>query len=279
MSYFSIAGLQLALKGDQCLPDIEQAISNTVARYPWVNMVVLSELGCFGPGIRHAEPLPNDAERALCKLAAKLGVWIVTGSMYECAEDKIFNTAAVINDKGDVVGRYRKHFPFLPYEAGVSCGSEYLIVDVPGGKIGIAICYDLWFPEVARAMATAGADVLLYPTLTGTTDREQELVLARATAIQQQAYVFSINASGEYGNGQSIITDPQGMVLHQAGENEEIMPVEVDFNLVRRTRERGIQGLGQPLKSFRDHPENTDLPDTAQIYLNQLGELTMPEKV
>lgn len=271
MNHFSIAGLQLSLPKGNSLSYIEKAVANTRKKYPWVDMIVLSELCSFGPETKYAEPLPGVTENFYRHLAKEHGIWLIPGSLFEKQDDKIFNTTSVINPEGEVVDRYRKIYPFYPYEKGVTSGDRFVVFDVPGGRIGLAICYDLWFPEVSRELSCRGAEVILYPTLTGTIDRPQELVLAQATAIQQQSYVFSINASGDYGNGQSIVVDPEGKVLYQAKNDEEIMPLEIDFSHVRRVRERGTCHLGQTLKSFRDNPMNSKRKCLDNAYLDGLG--------
>jgi predicted amidohydrolase len=253
MSHFSIAGMQLALPYGDNLEAIGVEISKTKQRFPWVDMIVLSELCSYGPQKQYAESLPGKAEEFYCHLAEKLNLWLIPGSQYEQVGDEIYNTATVINPRGKIIERYRKIYPFYPYEQGITPGDQFVVFDVPQGRIGVAICYDLWFPEMARALTCQGAEVLLYPTLTGTIDRPLELIMAQSTAACQQSYVFSINAGGEMGNGQSIVVGPQGNVICQAGIGSEVLPVEIDFALVRRTRERGIMGLGQPLKSFRDN--------------------------
>lgn len=97
-----------------------------------------------------------------------------------------------------------------------------------------------------------GAEVVLHPSMTNTIDRDVEVCMARASAAANQCYFFDVNLAGPLGNGRSVIAGPGGEVIHQAGEGREIMPIEVDFAYVRRVRESGWHGLGQPLKSFRD---------------------------
>src|SRR3546814_358154 len=144
-------------------------------------------------------------------------------------------------------------FPFAPYERGVAPGSEFVVFDVPGaGRFGVSICYDMWFPETTRSLASLGAEVILHPTLTNTIDRDAELAIARASAATNQCYFVDINVAGALGVGRSVICGPGGEVIHQAGSGREVIAFEVDFAHVRRCRERGWQGLGQPLKSFRD---------------------------
>lgn len=281
MSHFSIAGMQLSLPCGDNLATIGQEIKKTKNRFPWIDMIVLSELCTYGPEKKYASKFPSKAEDFYCELAKELKIWLIPGSDYEKAGDEIFNTTSVINNEGIVIERYRKMFPFYPYESGVSCGQEFVVFDVPQGRIGVAICYDLWFPEVARSLTCMGAEVLIYPTLTGTIDRKVELSMAQSTAAMNQCYVLAVNGLGEYGNGKSIIVSPDGSVIHQAGINKEIFPIEIDFSLVRRNRERGLHGLGQPLKSFRDNPNSFNFGTKTERHkstLNQLGQLEIPKK-
>jgi predicted amidohydrolase len=281
MSHFSIAGMQLSFPSGDNLAAIGQEITKTKKRFPWLDMVVLSELCTYGPEKKYAEAFPSKAEKFYCALAKTLNLWIIPGSEYEKTETEIFNTTSVINNKGDVIERYRKIYPFLPYEAGISSGTDFVVFDVPQGRIGVAICYDLWFPEIARTLVCQGAEVLIYPTLTGTIDRKIELVMTQSTAAMNQCYVLAVNGLGDYGNGQSIMVGPDGSIIHQAGINKEIFPIEIDFNLVRRNRERGLHGLGQPLKSFRDNPLSYPFGDKQtrlNSQLNRLGPLEIPKK-
>ncbi|SEL72167.1 Predicted amidohydrolase [Colwellia chukchiensis] len=280
MSHFSIAGMQLSLPCGDNLATIGQEIKQTKKRFPWVNMIVLSELCSYGPEKKYASVFPSKAERFYCALAKELNIWLIPGSEYEQCDEQVFNTTSVINSDGVVIERYRKIYPFLPYEKGVSPGQDFVVFDVPQGRIGVAICYDLWFPEVARSLTCLGAEVLIYPTLTGTIDRDVELAMAQSTAVTNQCYVIAVNGLGDYGNGKSIMVAPDGSVIYQAGINKEIFPVEIDFAVVRRNRERGLHGLGQPLKSYRDNP--IEFPfNTAKARvtskLNQLGPLEIPK--
>jgi predicted amidohydrolase len=281
MSHFSIAGLQLDLPSGDNLEVIAKEIVKTKKRFPWLSMIVLSELASYGPEKKYASSFPSEAEKFYSQLAKEHDIWLIPGSIYEQAGSEIFNTTTVINNKGEIVARYRKIYPFYPYEEGVSCGHDFVVFDVPQGRIGVAICYDLWFPEVARQLTSMGAEVLIYPTLTGTIDRPIELVMAQATAATNQCYVIAINAAGSLGNGQSIVVGPEGNIIYQAGGGVEIIPIEVDFQLVRRNRERGLHCLGQPLKSFANNqikfPVYTD--DAAlNNTLKDLGPLAIVKK-
>jgi len=166
--------------------------------------------------------------------------------------------------------------------SSIRVNKRSFVFDVPEvGRFGVSICYDMWFPETSRTLAVMGAEVILHPLLTGTIDRDVELSIARATAAPQQCFMFDINGSGDGGNGRSIIVGPYGDVLHEAGRSEEMIPIEIDLDRVRRSREVGLRGLGQPLKSFRDRtirfPIYGDGADK-RSYLDNLGPLEKPQR-
>lgn len=249
-------------------------------RFPWVRMVVFSELCPFGPSPKHAQPMPGPAEGAFCEMAARYGIWLIPGSMFEQDGEQVYNTTPVINPEGQVVTRYRKMFPFLPYEEGIAAGTGFAVFDVPEvGRFGVSICYDMWFPETTRMLASLGAEVILHPTMTDTIDRDIELSIARTSAAVNQCYFIDINGLGDGGTGRSIVIGPSGDVLHEAGVGPETIPIEIDLDRVRRERANGIRGLGQLLKSFRDRAAEFPVyqRDTAsEAYLQSLGPLVKP---
>lgn len=278
MRPFAVAGLQLNVSGRKSnLDHICDRIEMLMMLYPWVQMVVVSELATFGGWIGHAMPPAGEVEAAYRRLAAKHAIWLLPGSLYESSESGIYNMTPVINPAGEVVARYRKMFPFMPYEVGVQSGSEFCVFDVPEvGRFGVSICYDMWFPETSRTLAAMGAEVILHPTLTPSIDRDVELAIVRATAAMNQCFVIDINGVGDGGNGRSILVAPTGDVLYQAGSNEEMLPIEIDLDRVRRSREVGLKGLGQPLKSFRDRVVEFPVYDRGSgvaAYLDTLGPL------
>jgi predicted amidohydrolase len=282
MTPFAVAGMQMRVSAmESNVEAMRQRLDTLMAIYPWVQMVVFSELAACGPLPHTAQPIPGPTEEEFRAMAVKHGLWLVSGSMYERAGDHIYNTASVIAPDGEVVGRYRKMFPFEPYELGISAGDEFLVFDVPDvGRFGISICYDTWFPEVSRTLAVMGAEVILRPTLTGTIDRDVELSIARATAATNQCFVFDINGVGDGGYGRSIVCGPEGTVLYEAGSSEEMIPLEIDLEDVRRSRQRGILRLGQPLKSFRDRSMDFSIyrPQAEHPYLDSLGPLEKPTR-
>ena len=165
--------------------------------------------------------------------------------MWELDGDKLYNTSLVISPEGEIAAKYRKMFPWLPYEAGTTPGDQFCVFDIPNvGRFGLCICYDMWFPEVSRQLAWMGAEVIIQPTLTPTSDRELELVMARANGLFNQCYFVSINGIGEWGGGRSTIIDPDGRILQEASTNQTFITELIDLDHTARTREYGTLEMG-----------------------------------
>ncbi len=281
MTHLGIASLQLAGAKTGNLDLLVREIRSVARVYPWIDMVVTGELAICGPALDNAEQAGGETEKVLRNLAVETGLWIIPGSLHELRGGKIYNMAPVINPDGEIIARYDKMFPFLPYEKDVEPGRNYVVFDVPGiGRIGLAICYDIWFPEAMRTLAAMGAEVILAPTMTNTIDRDVELSIARANAAINQCYFLAVNCAGEQGNGRSVFYGPGGDLIHESGVGREIVLIDVDFGKVRRDREMGWQGLGQVMKSFRD--SHVSFPFHADIKKRQktcegLGPLDMPK--
>jgi len=282
MTPFGIAGIQMNLQHGNNVDAIEDKINLLMCLYPWVEMVIVSELAAHGPLDSFAETMPGITEERFCAIAKKHNIWLIPGSFFELRNNAIFNTAPVINPQGEVIARHRKLFPFCPFEEGVEAGDEFVVFDVPGaGRFGLCICYDMWFPEVLRTLTSMGAEVILHPVLTGTNDRDIELNLARSSGAIFQSYIIDINGLGVGGVGQSCIIDPAGKVVYQAGATDEFLVTELDFDSVRRQREVGLRNLGQPLKSFRDSKVNFTVYNKDQRqndYFDSLGPLQKPNR-
>lgn len=228
---------------------------------PFVDMLVFPELtldglSAFVPGVKasEAQPIPGPMTDQLCNLAKSVQKWLVPGSMSERDGMDGYNTAIVISPKGEIVARYRKIFPWRPRETCRS-GDTFTVFDVPGvGRFGLCICYDLWFPEVARTLSWMGAEVILQPSATQTSDRPLEAVMIQANAIFNQCYYIGINTSGQFGGGRSMFVDPNGRILQQADQHECVLSEILDLDLVTTVREYGTLGLCQTWKSLRDDP-------------------------
>jgi predicted amidohydrolase len=282
MTPFAVAGIQMYLGLQDNVAAMRSRLDVLMHLYPWTQMVLFSELAPRGPAHASAQPPGGADEQAFQEMARKHRLWLVPGSMFEKRDGAIYNTTPVIDPEGEVVARYSKMFPFAPYEEGTAPGDEFCVFEVPGvGRFGVAICYDLWFPELARTLTAMGAEVILNPVLAHFLDRYADIAIAQATGAMFQSYVFHVNGLGVGGNGQSVIVDPAGRILHRAEAHEAFMPIEIDLDVVRRQRERGLLGLGQPLKSFRDCTVDFTVYDRERFdrsYLDALGPLEKPAR-
>ena len=182
------------------------------------------------------------------------------GSLYERDGEHIYNTAIAVSPAGEIVAKYRKVFPWQPYE-NTTPGSEFVVFDIPGkGRIGLAICYDGSFPETARQLAWLGAEVVLQPTLTSTRDREMELVCARANSWTNQMFTVNLNGADPWAVGASVIVDPEGVIRQQAGSGEEIMVETIDLDMVTKVRTYGTCGLNRPWQQLARYGSDIRLP-------------------
>ena len=208
-----------------------------------------------------AQPLDGPRVAELGRLAAELGIWLLPGSVCESdGAGNFYNTAVVFSPAGDLVAAYRKCFPWRPYETATP-GDRFVVFDVEGvGRIGLAICYDIWFPEVARQLASMGAEFIVAPTQTTTCDREQELILLRAAAISNQLFVVSVNTAAPVGTGRSLVVDPEGRVRTKAGDAETVLSDVVDLDDVTRVRRFGTAGLTRPWSQFAENDAPLELP-------------------
>ncbi len=208
-----------------------------------------------------AAELPGPLTERLGEIARECGAWLVAGSVYERGErGQVHNTVPVISPEGELVATYRKVFPWQPHETSAP-GNEFVTFEIPEvGRIGLAVCYDGNFPETVRQLAWQGAEVVVQPALTTTSDRDAELVLARANAIANQLYVVNLNAGAPAALGRSLIVDPEGLVRLQAGEAEELLTDVLDLDAVTRVRELGTAGVSRIWDQISRVVPELDLP-------------------
>jgi formamidase len=244
----------------------EEHVRTARRAFPDVDLMIFPELYLTGVDAfaeggtedwerRVAEEIPGPLTDRVGKIAAKAKRWIVAGSINERRGDHVHNTAIVFSPEGELAVVYRKLFPWRPYET-VAPGSEPApVFGIPGkGTVGVMICYDGWFPEVARGLALQGAELIAQPTATTTPDREEEVVLARANAIANQVYVFNPNMVSTFGPGRSVGVDPEGRVLFEGGAGEELFVEIVDLDRVAEVRRRGTRGITRPWQHFLEGP-------------------------
>jgi len=254
----SIAALQTSPvfgDPDATLRSLGEKVRRVRGVVPHVRLVMFPELHlpALPPPLEpHGDPaelaveVPGPLTEQLGRIARDNGVWLFPGSVYERAGDgRVHNTALVLSPEGELVARYRKVFPWEPHESSAP-GDGVVTFDIPDvGRIGLSICYDGSFPETCRELAWMGAEAVLQVSLTTTSDRSQEIVMARANAIFNQLYLVSLNAGLPAGLGRSVIVDPEGLVRLQAGDGEELLTDVLDLDAVTRVREYGTGGVSR----------------------------------
>lgn len=233
-----------------------------------------------------AEAFPGEAIPFYSAVAKECGVVLVTSLFEKRAAGLYHNTAVVFEKDGSIAGKYRKmHIPDDPayYEKFYFTPGDmgFNPIETSVGKLGLMVCWDQWYPEGARLMALAGADMLIYPTAIGweSTDTDEEksrqreawITVQRGHAVANGLPVIAVNRVGYEEDpsgvtngitfwGSSFVAGPQGEFLYLAPSNEEVNKiVEVDMQRtenVRRwwpfLRDRRIDEYGDIVKRFRD---------------------------
>ena len=233
-----------------------------------------------------AETIPGPSSELYGEIAKELNVVIVTSLFEKRATGLYHNTAVVLDADGSIAGKYRKmHIPDDPgfyekfYFTPGDLGFEPIQTSV--GKLGVLVCWDQWFPEAARLMAMAGAELLIYPTAIGWDPRDDKdeqirqrdawIISQRAHAVANGVPVISVNRVGHEADpsgqsegiqfwGNSFIAGPQGeMLLHADEQEEQTLTVDIDqarSESVRRIwpylRDRRIDHYGDLQKIYRD---------------------------
>lgn len=216
---------------------------------PEADLLVLPELwipGAFDLVTARdvAAPLDGTLLDTLRSIARTSGTWIHAGSYAERTDDgRTFNTSVVIDGTGALVTTYRKRHLF-GFETGertlMSGGNDLVVIDTPLGRTGIATCYDLRFPEMFRLLIDRGATALLLCAGWPTLRIEAWRVLCRARAAENLAFVVACNGVGSHADvvlgGHSVVVDPIGDVIVEAGFGEQALWAEVDPDAPARWR-------------------------------------------
>jgi predicted amidohydrolase len=254
--------LRVALVQLEARDDVDDNIARAAAlageAADGADLVVLPEYvqyrGSEGGYRASARPIPGPTTAPFEAVAREHGTWILAGSHAEASADPLrpSNTAVLIDRGGRIAATYRKlHLfdvavddgPADTESARVTPGDRAVVADVDGIGLGLSICYDLRFPELYRALSLAGAGVLAVPAVfTERTGRDHWEVLIRARAIENGAWVIAAAGCGAGGPGaipawgHSMVVDPWGRIVAEAGMDEGIVRAELDLDAVVAAR-------------------------------------------
>ena len=226
---------------DANLAYVMSALSRVAER--GANVAVLPEMWSSGFAYRNLNELAlrtGDIMNELLEISARLKL-VIVGSLPEPNGERVFNTVYVA-DNGVLAGVYRKiHlFSLLGEDRAFAGGDRWLLAQTSLGKIGVIICYDLRFPELSRRLALEGAQLICVPAQWPKPRQEHWRTLLRARAIENQLFVVSSNACGLIGKldffGMSMIINPKGDVLEEAGEEECEILASLDMQVMSEWR-------------------------------------------
>ena len=240
MSSIQAAAIQFNVKQgdvDANLAYVREALARVAAQ--GANLAVLPEMWSSGFSYKNLNELALRTQGIVNELLELSGRYklVIIGSMPEPNGDKVFNALYVI-DNGTLAGVYRKMhlFSLLGEERAFSGGDSWLCAETSLGKVGVLICYDLRFPELARRLAVEGAQVICIPAQWPKPRQEHWRTLLRARAMENQLFIVACNACGIIGKldffGMSMIIDAKGEVLGEAGEGEGEIIASLDMQVM-----------------------------------------------
>ena len=237
--------IQLAYGDEESPVERRGRVAELVRAQAGADLVVLPELWpqggfAYDTWEEQAEPADGPSRQAIAAAARDLGATVHMGSFVERdGTGRLFNTSVLLGPSGEVLTSYRKIHLFGFGEGEpklMTPGSEVVVHD----GLGLATCYDLRFPELFRALVDGGATALVMASAWPAKRVAHWRLLAQARAVENQMYVVACNTAGTHAGvpmgGHSIVVDPWGEVLAEAGDGEEVLTVELDLPSVATTR-------------------------------------------
>ena len=196
-----------------------------------------------------AESLQGHFVTGMRKLAKEHETWIVFG-MREKIEDnkrdnRVYNSVIIVDSNGEIISTYRKTHLYDAFGVQESLDVKpgdtlFEPIETPFGKIGLFVCYELRFPEIARYQAIHGADIIIVPAgwIKGLVKELHWKILVTERALENTTYVIACNQVGDSYIGQSLIVDPMGITIANGNEKEELIPCRIELERVKEVRSK-----------------------------------------
>lgn len=248
------AQIQSSVLASDSLARAEAAIKVASARgakliiFPEIYMAKLAADEMDAPHTRAvSQPLDGPFVRGLQSAARQAGMWVVSGMLETVAwsEDKTYNTTVVIDDQGELVSFYRKThmfdaFGYKESDAFATGDKIFTPIKTPFGRMGLFVCYELRFPEVARMQAVQGVDFFVIPSgwVNGSMKEVHWRNLITARAIENTSYMFACDKVGHIFLGRSLLVDPMGVVMAEGTEDEGIIYADLDLERLAHVRNK-----------------------------------------
>ncbi|WP_445487495.1 carbon-nitrogen hydrolase family protein [Niallia sp. 03133] len=195
-----------------------------------------------------AETLEGEFVCKMRKLAAEYGTWLIFGmkeSMNEKLSGRVYNTVVIVSSEGSIVGTYRKThlydaFGFEETDTIAPGDTLFEPIQTPFGKLGLFVCYELRFPEIARYQAVKGADIIIVPSgwVTGHMKEHHWRHLVTVRALENTVFVAACNQVSDFYIGQSLLVDPMGVQMVAGPETEAVISCEIDLSRLKSVRSK-----------------------------------------
>ncbi|OLN32989.1 carbon-nitrogen hydrolase family protein [Desulfosporosinus metallidurans] len=197
--------------------------------------------------LKDAEPVDGPFVGGMCKLALQYGVWLVFGmreATEEPSDERVYNTTVIVSSEGSVISTYRKTHLFDAFGYNESKNIKpgdalFEPISTPFGKLGLFVCYELRFPEIARYQAIHGAEIIIVPSgwVHGPMKEYHWRNLVTARAIENTVYMVACGkVSDNFYIGQSLIADPMGVIMVSGPETEALIPCRIDLGRIKGVR-------------------------------------------
>jgi len=246
MRKFVVAGIQMDIKPGDIQFNLKTAISLAEKALKFnPNLIIFPEMFATGFAYPYINKIAKDyfieLTSFLTNLSYKTNAHIVGGSIPELFEGKLYNTSIVFSPDRKAAGFYRKIHPFAQTDESKYCtgGDRISIIETHLAKLGIIICYDIRFPEIARKLTLEGAEILIVPAQFPRPREHHWNAVLKSRAIENQVFLIGVNRVGGRNPdyfGHSIAVDPYGIVLDELDDKEGLLICEIDLGRIEEVR-------------------------------------------